>query len=195
MNLDLPAWIDDLRIRRSGECAGEQIARIVRACNGLSLDDNADQLADLFLINEPTHDRAHLISTWKTNCATFYRQCLALAGCISPEVIEPYVCGQAMANVQNAASETGAIRWAGEWRAVRPGWGLLYFSTGNDAHVEIALGTPDKLGVCEHGGGGRPRNAITVQTGSILSSRARPLRTIFDPEALCILPATGDDPY
>lgn len=196
MVTDYPEWIDDLRIRRSGESAGEHIARIVRGCEGLSLDHDGDKLADLFLINEPTHARAHLVASLQTNCATFYRQCLALAGCIDPHVLDPYVVGEAMADDQEAAHQLGAVRSFRGWGVLRPGWGMLYFSTGNDAHVEVCLGTPNMNGECEHGGGGRARNAITIELStSILSSRGRPLRALFDPEALCVLPATGDDPY
>jgi hypothetical protein len=50
--------------------------------------------------------------------------------------------------------------------------------------------------VAEHGGGGRPYNAITIERGDIRWSWGRPLRHLIDPERMATNPwLTPDNPY
>jgi len=194
MTLSYPQWVDALRHRLPGESAGQQVCRVVRALDGISLVHDADRLAELFLCNE-SEARSKLVASWRTNCATTARQVYCLCGCVSEHVIEPYVNGRAFDDVRSAAKDAGAVLPGSQWRKLGPGWGMLYWTTGNDAHFEFCLGPVDAVGVADHGGGGRSDNAIACGHGSILSNWGRPLQVIFDPELLCTLPATGDDPY
>jgi hypothetical protein len=195
--VEYPGWEDELRHRKSGESAGEQICRMVRFLNGASLVHEQDKLCDLFLCNEPA-SRAKLIAGMKTNCATTMREFLCLAGCDHPLVICEYVVGMAMAWVLQAARELDALEPASAWKLIRPGDGMWYGTPGhNDDHVEWCLETPNQsTGHAVHGGGGRSQNLISVEPASdIRWSRGRPLRGILLADKMCTNPATGDNPY
>lgn len=186
--------LDNLRIRRESETAGAHVARIVCACDGISLIKRREDLETLFAANETTQ-RAREVATWKTNCGTFARCVYALAGCDHTRIIEPYVNGRAIDDLQVAGAALGAMLPASEWRSLGPGWGLLYWRTGNDAHFEFCLAAPDVAGMGYTGGAGRINNAITVGHGSVLHSHGRPLQRIFDPARMCANYATHDNPY
>ena len=190
-----PDWVDELRHRLPGETAGQHVARIVRGCDGMSLEHDKERLAELFWCNEALEEQARIVSTWKTNCGTFARQALCLAGSVSRHVCEKYVNGKAVQNVRDAGREAGAVHRGTEWRLLGPGWICVYWASGNDAHIEVCLSVPDAVGAAEHGGGGRAMNAITCGRGSVLSSLGRPLQEILDPELMCVEPARGDNPY
>lgn len=193
--IEYPNWMDDLRLRRDGESAGQHVARIVRGLVGVSLVHDHDRLVDLFRLNE-LDDRAEIVASMKTNCGTFMRQIWLLAGCDADLILCPYVVGMAVSWDLEAARRLGALAPAGSWRQIGEGWGLHYGTPGrNDDHVEFALGEPDSAGVCEHAGGGRPENAITLGKGDIRWSCGRPLLHAINPERMATNPATGDDPY
>ena len=193
--IEYPNWMDDLRLRREGESAGQHVARIVRALVGVSLVHDHDKLVDLFRVNE-RDDRAAIVASMRTNCGTFMREVWALAGCDESLILCPYVVGMAVSWDLEAARRLGALVQGSEWRQIREGWGLWY-QTGdhNDSHMEFSLGAPDEHGVCDHAGGGRPDNAITLTRGDIRWSCGRPLRAIIDPDKMTPNPATHDDPY
>ena len=192
----LPDWLEALHVRGDGETAGEHCARVVRALDGVSLDEHRDHLAQLFYANEPDEARAALVASWETNCASSARAILALAG-VEPTnaaIMSPLRVGAAMALLRDGC-RAGLVPGA-PWSSAQPGWLAVYWSgVGNDAHVEWILSTPDAIGVADHGGGGRARNAITCEHGSILASRGRPLHELYDPALIATNPATGDDPY
>ena len=182
----LPPWLQALQSRSPDESPGNHIARIVRGVAGCSLDHDADKLAELFLANESSPEQARRVSTFATNCGTSMRCIMALAGCDHPLVTMPYKIGMAVAWVLTAAREKGALVSASRWRDAGPGWGLHYGTPGrNDDHVEWCLSRPDASGVALHGGGGRPRNAITIGgPNDIRWSSGRPLRALIDPVPL-----------
>jgi hypothetical protein len=178
---EIRSWLDDLRIRLDAETTGEHICRIVRALDGVSLLTHRDHLDALFSACE-TEARAKLVDTWETNCASSAGAIVALAGC-DPDstLLHPLGVGQAMTRLRSACRD--ALRGS-DWRTVDPGCMLIYWTTGNDAHVEWALSAPDEHGVADHGGGGRPHCAITVGRGDIRTSWGRALREIYRPELL-----------
>lgn len=194
--IELPDWMQVLHVRADGETTGEHVARIVRALDGISLHSHADHLAELFWANEETEARASLVSSWKTNCGTSMRCVYALAGSDLDLILCPYVVGRAVSWVLQAAMTAKALLPGTHWRSLGPGWGMHYGTPGlNNDHVEFCLSVPDAVGIADHGGGGRPDNAITVGRGSILSSSGRPLLSIIDPARMVQAEATGDDPY
>lgn len=181
--MTLPPWLQALQSRSPGEEPGDHIARIIRALNGVSLANMPEKLAELFLVNEAP-ERAKLVSTFKTNCGTSMRCVYCLAGSDHPLITKPYVVGMAVSWLIQAAREKGAFVAPSKWKEAGPGWGMWYGTPGkNDDHVEFCLAVPDpKTGKALHGGGGRAKNAITVQDPSdIRWSWGRPLRGLFDP--------------
>jgi hypothetical protein len=101
----LPDWMVVLQKPLVGENQGKHVARIVRACVGLSLRNHADQLGQLFLINERP-ELAKAVSGIKTNCGTFMRCAYALAGCSDTFVTREYQGGMAVTwDLQAAADE------------------------------------------------------------------------------------------
>ena len=194
--IEYPDWMDDLRLRRDGETAGQQVARIVRALVGISLVHDHDKLVQLFLINERP-DRAAIVASMKTNCGTFMREVWALAGCDDSLILCPYTIGMAVAWDLEAARKCGALVDGSQWKSIEEGWGLHYGNPGkNNDHMEFSLGFPDSAtGVCDHAGGGRLNNAITLETGDVRWSLGRPLLNAINPEKMATSPATGDNPY
>jgi len=193
-----PDWLQDLHVRKPDENAGRHIARIVRGLQGISLTHERERLEALFLANEAP-ERAALVASMKTNCGTSMRAIYALAGCDSADryLLDPYQVGMAVAWVLEQARINGALVAASQWCRAGPGWGLHYGTPGkNDDHMEWALDTPDPhTGSVEHGGGGRPGNAITIARGDIRWSSGRPLRALIDPELMADNPALADNPY
>ncbi len=186
----LDEWIEALAVRGDAETAGDHVVRIVRACDGISLHNHADELAALFRRIEGDNERARRVSTWATNCATFADAALTLAGAPPGcRLLDPLRVGVAMTQLREGAK---AGRLPGtQWRSLRAGWLMIYWSgAGNDAHAEFCLTTPDAVGVAEHGGGGRPDNAITCSKApeSILWSHGRRLQEIYDPERIATAP-------
>lgn len=196
----MPEWFQLLQQPQVGESPGHHIARILRALVGLSLKNHADQLAQLFLVNERP-DRAAAVSAIKTNCGTTMREVWCLAGCKDHFVTQPYEVGMAVSWDLEAAREEGSLISLHEqpdaWKLVDEGWGLHYAIPGtNDDHMEFSLGRPDpKTGECEHAGGGREDNAITQSVGDIRWSLGRPLQHVIRPEKMATEgPAKPADP-
>lgn len=194
--VEYPKWLDDLRHRLEHESAGDHIVRIVAGVAGCSLETHPERLAALFLCNEPTAEQARIVSTWKTNCGTTMRAILCLAGCDHDLVVRPYEVGTAVSWVLQAARDCQAVLPARGLKNALPGSGLWYGTpTKSDDHVEWLLSEPDERGIADHGGGGRPKNAITLERGDIRWSRGRPLRAILDVGRMCTNPARWDNPY
>jgi hypothetical protein len=195
MTTTWPDWLQELHVRLDGESPGEHIARIVRALDGVSLVHERERLEQLFRANEQP-DREAIVASWQTNCASAARAILALAG-VEPQdaaLLAPLEVGEAMARLRGGCER--ARLPATEWRRLGPGWLMVYWHTGNDAHAEWCLTVPDAYGRAMHGGGGRSQNAITVQGPSdIRWSLGRPLQEIYDPAQLATNPARGDNPY
>lgn len=178
---EMQAWYDDLHVRLYSETTAEHICRIVRALDGVSLLAHREKLDALFSSCE-TESRARVVDTWETNCASSAGAIICLAGkpC-SDALLQPLAVGAAMTRLRSACRTALDGR---DWRTVTPGCMLVYWSTGNDAHVEWALSAPDVHGVAWHGGGGRPHCAITVGCGDIRTSWGRPLQEVYRPERL-----------
>jgi len=196
---ELPDDMQTLHVRLPSETAGEHITRIVRALDGVSLKHHADTLAELFYASEPSESRAQLVSTWKTNCASSARAIYVLAG-VGPDALEllsPLQVGAAVNVVRDYAKRVKAVAAGSQWHMLRPGCGMMYWSTGNDAHFEWCLSEVDGTGRALHGGGGRIDNAITCSKAAedVRMSWGRPLREIYIPELMVTNEATGDNPY
>jgi hypothetical protein len=148
-----------------------------------------DKLETIFLVNE-TPERAREIATYKTNCATFMRVVYAMAGCRHPLITCPYTMGQAVTWILEVATKRRALHYMQTlkmwWSQIEEGWGLYYEEAKtNNNHLEFALGSPGEDAQCEHGGGGRSFNAITVDRGDIRWSTGKPLVAIIDPVLMC----------
>lgn len=196
---EIPDWLQALHIKLDGESTGEHLCRIVRAFDGVSLHNHADMLAAAFYTSEDTEKQAQLVSTWKTNCASSARAFYVLAG-VDPDAIEllnPLQVGAAVAVVRKYAARRKAVIAGSQWHLLRPGCGMMYWSSGIDAHFEWCLGEVDGTGKAMHGGGGRSDNAITCskQPEDVRVSWGRPLQEIYLPELMVTNEATGDDPY
>lgn len=195
--MDLPDWLQVLHVRGDGETTGEHLARIVRGLDGVSLHHHGEMLAQLFYASEDTAARAAEVATWKTNCASSARAIYVLAGVDSDalELLKPLQVGQAVAVLRSYAARRKAMVAGSQWHMLRAGCGMMYWSTGNDAHFEWCLGDVDGAGIADHGGGGRADNAITCGRGDVRMSWGRPLQEIYLPEAMVTNEATGDNPY
>ena len=181
----LPAWLAGLLLMQEDSNA-DRICRIVRGVVGLSLDNEPNRLADLFLVTEPSRQSAVSASTLATNCGTTMRAIYALCGCDHPLVTCPIRIGMALSWVLTAAREKNALVPASSWRNAGPGWGLHYATSGrNDDHVEWLMERPNANGVALHAGGGKPRNAITwAGPNDIRWSTGRPLVALIDPDKM-----------
>lgn len=169
-----------------GETAGQRIARIVRAYAGCSLHHRRDELGALVGRGVDAPDDVVCITT---NCATFAIGVLKAAGCQHTLLSKPYVVGMAFAWLVRIGNDHDAWRPA----ELPPSEGaVLWYRLPdlNDDHAEFFLSAPD-----EHGGGGRPDNAITVGHGDIHASWGRPLHRWLDPDALCLPDAHVDDAH
>jgi hypothetical protein len=169
-----------------GESAGARIVRIVRAYVGCSLHVRRQDLAAL--VGRGVDDEA--IVGWETNCCTFALGVLAAAGVDFPSLRIPLRNGFEFGVLVQLGNRFDAWRKPAPGDPPPPAGALLWYEIDgtNDDHVEIMLAPPD-----EHGGGGRPDNAITSGRGDVHASWSRPLHRWLDPEALC-LPDPHVDP-
>lgn len=197
MSIEYPDWLQDLHIRGADETAGEHLARIVRALDGISLVRDRELLEQLFYASEETAARARLVSAWKTNCASSAKAIYSLAGMEAEdiEIESPLENGRAVEVLRRCAKRKRAVIAGSQWHLLRPGCGMMYWSTGNDAHFEWCLSDVNGMGQADHGGGGRSDNAITCGYGDVRISWGRPLQEIYLPELMATNPARGDNPY
>jgi len=191
----LPDWLAALQIPLPGETPGEHLARCAQAFNGVSLTNNVAKLNSLFLVNE-TAQRAPQVAQVQTNCATFLRAILALAGCTSNFVLEPYPIGAGISLILEAAQQMGCLISAAAtpnyMSLIVPGTIIHYAVAGtNDDHVEMVVSAPDPItNICQHVGAGRPGNAVSIETGQIKTSLGRPIQHIILPMNMATAGAT-----
>jgi len=107
--ITLPAWMLVLQNPLAGESPGKHIGRIVRRLIGLSLVNHADELTQLFLVNEKKPGRNKQIAGVKTNCGTSMREVFCLGGCDDIFVTKQYEDGQAVTWDLAAASDKGML--------------------------------------------------------------------------------------
>lgn len=177
-----------------GESAGERCARVVRELAGVSLSVSRSRLVQLVGGAETTPAQALAVTTWRTNCASFSLGVLRAVGCPHPLLAHPLLIGAAFSWLVKVGDDFGAWRVPAPGAAIPVGACLWYAITGtNDDHAEWVLSLPDAAGLVEHGGGGRPDNAITVGKGDIHTSWGRPIHRWLDTSALQI-PVMASDP-
>jgi hypothetical protein len=159
-----------------GECAGDRIARIVRLYAGCSLSNRRSDLASL--VCRGVCDESFVAV--QTNCATFALGVLAAAGVTDPVLSSPTAIGAAFSDMVTLGYRH--VAWRPPQAEALPAGALMWYriSGTNDDHVEVYLGGG------EHGGGGRPGNAVTIGTSSYALSNGRPLWRWLDPEMLQI---------
>ena len=169
-----------------GELPGVRIARIVQMYAGCALGTRQDELAAL--IGRGVCDESMV--AWRTNCATFALGVLAASGCSHYILEAPTLIGRAFSDLVQLGNEMHAWQ-PGNSGPIPVGALLHYGITGeNDDHAEFYL---SPIGP-QHGGGGRPDNAITVGTGPVALSMGRPIEQWLDPGALGITVAlSGPD--
>jgi hypothetical protein len=159
-----------------GESGGDRIVRIIRAYDGCSLSSRTADLGALVArgVDEPAD-----VVRITTNCAMFALGVLKAAGCQHRLLDRPWQTGVVFAWIVQIGNDMNA--WKPPTAGLPPvGSALWYRIPGtNDDHVEFYMSAPD-----EHGGGGRPNNAITVGYGDIHSSWSRPLWRYLDPDCL-----------
>ena len=174
----------------AGEAPGDRIARIVRAyagcvpCGPVAGQVRRVELAAL--VGRGVMDASFVDVA--TNCATFALGVLAAAGVAHRVLSEPTRPQMAFSDLVILGNDLFAWRVPGP--ATPPRGALMWYRLPNlnDDHVEVALDPPD-----EHGGGGRPLNAVTVGRGGDEHwSWSRPLWRWLDPEALGIPLAVAD---
>ena len=130
---------------------------------------------------------------WKTNCATSALGFIA-ASCgsieraksVHPSLVAKSKIGTAVSVLVSIARDTLSLRTPTSLKSIKPGSLLWYGTQGkNDDHFEWVLSPIDDQNHAEHGGGGRPDNAITVSTGDISHSSGRPLKKYIDIDDMC----------
>lgn len=169
-----------------GELPGSCIVRIVRHYVGCSLHARRDELG--VLVGRGV-DAPESVVGVQTNCAMFALGVLAAAGCPHPLLRTSYKVGMAFSWLVEIGDHYGAWRVAVASEIPPAGAVLWYRIDGtNDDHAEFMLEAPD-----EHGGGGRPDNAITSGRGNVHASMGRPLYRWLEPAALCLPDATAPD--
>lgn len=162
-----------------GEAPGARLVRIIRTYDGCSLSARKDDLGAL--VARGVDDPAKVVGV-STNCAMFGLGILAAAGVDHALLRKPYVNGMAFSWLVQIGTDFGAWKVPSTTDPPPPGAFMWYRIPGtNDDHVEVFLSAPD-----EHGGGGRPNNAITVGHGPIHSSWSRPMWRYLDPDMLGI---------
>jgi hypothetical protein len=175
-----------------GESGPARVVRIVRAFAGCSLHVRRAELAAL--VGRGVDDES--VVAWETNCCTFALGVLFAAGVDFPALRIPLVNGAEFGILVSLGYHFGA------WRTVvpseiPPAGAAVWYRTPtppggkpkNDDHVEFALD-----GLDEHGGGGRPDNAIEIQRGNVHVSAGRPLYRWLDPNALGLPDAIASAP-
>jgi hypothetical protein len=163
-----------------GETPGEKIVRMVNKYIGCSLINERTKLADL--IARGVDDPNQVVEV-KTNCGMFALAIMEIAGARHDILNKKYVIGMAIGWVRQIGIDLKALNKYTGKNGPQPKRGdlLHYFSPGaNNNHVEWLLSDPNENGIAEHGGGGRPNNAITKGTSSILYSSGRPLQEFID---------------
>lgn len=189
----LPQWLIDLQTPLPNESPGDHIARCVKAFDGVSLINQKDKLNALFLVNEPTPEKAAQTALATTNCGTSARSFYALVSAPNSYFTRPYETGMAITWLLQGGSASGAAvdcsSHPDAWKAIQPGDLMRYETPGsNNDHVEWALSSPDpNTGIADHSGGGRDHNRIgPSETSDIRHSLGRPLRTIIKCDKLGI---------
>lgn len=167
-----------------GQTPGERLIEIVRSHVGCSLKVRRDELGRL--VARGVDDPEAVVGI-KTNCATSALGVMAEAGVPHPLLKKKYVSGMAISWVRQVAIGMGALVKFDGKTMPKPGSLMRYNTEGtNNDHVEWLLGPIDEHGVADHGGGGRPDNAITELRGNVLSSWGKPLLEWIDPDKLQI---------
>jgi hypothetical protein len=162
----------------------ENIVELVKSYIGDSLTHNKDDLA---LLTARQVDDPDKIVQIKTNCGMFALGIWWAAGVKHELLNTKYKSGMAIAWVRRIAIEKNALRTYPKNGPPVAGSLLHYFTPGkNDSHVEFCLSNPDKNMVAEHGGGGRPDNAITSGISDIKTNYYRRLQEWVDPVALLV---------
>lgn len=189
----LPQWLIDLQTPLPNEQPGDHIVRCVKAFSGVSLINEKDRLNALFLVNEPTPEKAAQTALATTNCGTSARAFYALVGASNSYFNRPYETGMAITWLLQGGATSGALvdcsTYPDAWKFIQPGDLMRYETPGsNNDHVEWAFTSPDATtGIADHSGGGRDHNRIgPPETGDIRHSLGRPLRTIIKCDKLGI---------
>ena len=175
----------------SGELPGDRIARIMRLYDGfVPLGPHPvgrDALAGL--VGRGIDDES--VVDWRTNCCTFALGLLFAAGVDHPILKKPLRNGLEFTDMVTLGYSFSAWRVAVA-SEIPPRGALLWYRVAgqNDDHVEVMLDAPD-----EHGGGGRPDNAITIGRSDPHVSNGRPLWRWLDPAALEIPTLPVADPH
>lgn len=125
---------------------------------------------------------------WKTNCATsalgfIAAACgsVAKAKTVHPSLAAQSKIGTAVGVLVSIARDTLSMHTPTSIKSIKPGSLLWYGTQGkNDDHFEWVLSPIDDQNHAEHGGGGRPDNAITVSKGDISTSYGRPIKKYID---------------
>lgn len=177
-----------------GESPADKIVRTVNSYIGCSLSNRRDDLGKLVArgVDDPNQ-----VVTITTNCGTSALGILAIVGAQDSILNKKYVNGMAIAWVRQIGINLDAlVKYTGK-NGPQPKRGdlLHYYDDGkNNNHVEWCLSDLDENGVAEHGGGGRPNNAITKSTSSIYTNYYRPLKEFIDCDKLHvdIVPINSD---
>jgi hypothetical protein len=170
-----------------GEAAGDHVVRVVRLYDGCSLSSRRSELAAL--VGRGVDDESMV--TWATNCLTFALGVIAACQSDVPEL------RQHIPNGREDVALAPLVKRAGGWKPavhgqVPPVGALMHYRSVpyrtnaagqpiNDDHYEFFLSAPD-----EHGGGGRPNNAITIGCSDWTSSFGRPMHEYLDPDGFGI---------
>lgn len=176
-----------------GEQPGEKLVRIVLDHVGCSLSRNREKLGELVSRNV---DKPEAVVAIATNCATTALGVMAFAGVRHELLNKPYVSGMAVGWCRIIGQDLGAlVKYTGKSGPQPKVGSLLRYNTSgkNDDHVEWLLSTMDERGSADHGGGGRPNNAVTREYGGVMHSYGRPLVEFWDPDKLGIDVVKIDD--
>lgn len=180
------------------EAPRDRLCRLVRHCDGWSLQNNREKLAALVARGvDPAGSRA---VEWSTNCGTSALGILAFtagnpdaAWLVHPLLQTASVIGQAIIWLTKIGTDREAwVSWSATSRQPKAGDLLFYAIYGVDEdgkttvneHVEWLLSSPDADARAGHGGGGRAHNAMTVEVGDIRTSAGRPLKRFLDLDKL-----------
>ena len=158
------------------------IVSIVKSYVGNSLLHNREDLA--ILIARQVDDANQIVQV-TTNCGLFTLGVWWAVGVQHELLTRKYKSGMAIAWVRSIAIDKKALRKYPDDGNPIAGAALHYYTPGkNDNHIEHLLSNPNGNMICEHGGGGRPNNAITSSASDIRTNYYRQLREWIDPIAL-----------
>lgn len=167
-----------------GESVQDRACRIVRDLGGCSLSTNKAKLQAFIAKDGACIDGADEEVRRRTNCAEFAVAYLAaLAGGIDdarkihPLLATPIKNGTSFSVLVQIGNDLGAWISAPDAKTPPPIGGVIWYEINgeNDDHAEVMLMPPD-----EHGGGGRPNNAITVGHSDVHASWTRPIHRVLD---------------